>query len=67
MNRRDQRLIALFLCGAVLLNYPLLSLFAGDGLLFGLPILAVYLFTIWALLIFCTWLLLRRNDRGPDA
>ncbi|MCP1674755.1 putative membrane-anchored protein [Natronocella acetinitrilica] len=65
MQRRNERLVALFLVGAVLLNYPLLSLFATDGMVFGLPVLVVYLFVIWAVIIFCTWLVLRpkKDDR----
>ena len=47
-----QRLAAIFLLGAVLLNYPVLSLFArpGGGIL-GIPVLYAYLFGAWALLI----------------
>jgi hypothetical protein len=46
--RRD-RLIGLFIAGAVLLNPPILNLFGGT--LGGWPVLYVYLFIIWALLI----------------
>ena len=46
-----QRLIALFLLGLLLLNYPLLDLFAGPGQVFGIPILYVYVFAVWALLL----------------
>ncbi len=45
MNRRHltgQRLIALFIAGCLVLNYPLLSLFSHDGLLGGIPILYLY-------------------------
>jgi hypothetical protein len=46
-----QRLIALFLLGCLLFNYPLLYLFNIDRHLFGIPLLYVYLFAAWALLI----------------
>jgi hypothetical protein len=46
-----QRLVALCLIGCLTLNYPLLSLFSVDGLLWGIPILYIYLFTGWATLI----------------
>ena len=38
---KGQRLIALFLLGCLLLDYPLFSLFAGPTQLFGVPL--VYL------------------------
>ena len=56
MNRRGvrtQRLIAIFLLGALLLNYPLLGLMGGEeaGLIWGIPALYVYIFMVWAGLI----------------
>lgn len=46
-----QRLVAIFLIGSLLVNYPLLSLFSVAGMLWGIPVLYVYLFTCWAALI----------------
>ena len=46
--RRD-RLAGLFAAGVVLLNPPILNLFGGT--IAGWPILYLYLFLIWALLI----------------
>lgn len=46
-----QRLAALFLLGCLLLNYPLLYLFAGSGEIFGIPLLYAYVFLSWAVLI----------------
>jgi hypothetical protein len=48
---KGQRLVALFLLGLLLFNYPLLDLFAGPGQVFGIPILYVYVFSVWALLL----------------
>ena len=48
---KGQRLVALFLLGFLLLNYPLLNLFAGPAQLLGFPILYAYVFAVWALLI----------------
>ena len=42
-----QRLVAVFLAGMLLLNYPILSLFDRPASLFGLPLLHVYLFSVW--------------------
>lgn len=48
---QEQRFIALFLVGNLLFNYPLLFLFNQPLLLLGIPLLLVYLFCAWALLI----------------
>lgn len=48
---KGQRLVALFLLGCLLFNYPLLSLFTGAETLAGVPLLYVYIFFAWALLI----------------
>lgn len=48
---KAQRLVALFLLGCVLLNYPLLSLFNRSGMVLGIPLVYAYAFASWALLI----------------
>jgi hypothetical protein len=50
-NVKGQRLVALFLFGNLLFNYPLLALFNRHGSVFGIPLLYVYVFGAWALLI----------------
>lgn len=61
-TRRSERLVALFVLAALLFNYPILSLFAGDSLVFGLPLLYVYLFVAWGVVIGLTgWILRRRR------
>ena len=50
-ERKGQRLIALFILGCLLFNYPVLSLFNVAGEVFGVPVLYAYLFTAWALLV----------------
>jgi hypothetical protein len=59
---RGQRLVALFLLGVMLFNYPLLQLFAGDGMVLGIPLLYCYLFCAWALLIGLIALVVERRD-----
>ncbi|NJN92950.1 MAG: hypothetical protein HC875_02105 [Anaerolineales bacterium] len=54
MNKRNlkgQQLAALFLAGCIFFNYPILSLFSVEGLVWGIPVLYVYVFTAWAALI----------------
>lgn len=46
-----QRLVAVFLMGMLLLFSPIIALPDRPQLLFGLPVLYLYLFTVWALLI----------------
>ena len=46
-----QRLVAVFLLGCVLFNYPLIALFNKPGEVFDIPLLYFYLFGAWALLI----------------
>jgi hypothetical protein len=50
-GRTGPRLVAIFLLGAVLLNYPVLSLFARPGSVWGIPTLDAYVFGVWMLLI----------------
>ena len=67
-NRKYKRLIALFLLGIVLLNYPILSLLNIDILIFGYPLLFVYIFGIWGLLIFLSALATSRlKNRSGNA
>jgi hypothetical protein len=51
-NIKYKRLVALFLLGLVLLNYPILSLLNPNTMISGLPLLYIYIFGIWGLLIF---------------
>ncbi|HEY7675178.1 MAG TPA: hypothetical protein VH867_08160 [Burkholderiales bacterium] len=60
---KGQRLAALFLLGLLLLNYPLLDLFAGPSQMWGIPALYVYVFAVWTLLIgLMTLVVEKRND-----
>lgn len=48
---KSPRLIALFLLGCLLFNYPLLALFNIPSQVFGIPLLYVYVFGAWIMLI----------------
>ncbi len=58
-----QRLAATFLVGCVLLNYPVLSLFARRAEIAGIPLLFAYVFGAWTLLIGLMALII---ERGRD-
>jgi hypothetical protein len=66
MKRSDltgQRLTAIFLMGVVALNYPILSLFALPRQVAGIPLLYVYVFAAWAVLIaLMAWVIERPRD-----
>jgi hypothetical protein len=58
-----QRLVAVFFGGVLLLFSPVLTLFDRVGLWFGVPVLYVYLFTVWAALIaVMAWITERRGE-----
>lgn len=46
-----QRLAAIFMMGCVALNYPILSLFSRREDVAGIPLLYVYVFAVWIVLI----------------
>jgi hypothetical protein len=58
---KGQRLVALFLLGLLLFNYPLLDLFAGPTQVLGIPLLYVYVFAVWALLLALMALVVERR------
>ena len=59
---KSQRLVALFLLGCLLLNYPLLSLFNRLGTVLGIPIMYFWLFAVWGLMIVLMALVVEWKD-----
>jgi hypothetical protein len=57
-RQKGQQLMALFLGGCLLFNYPVLSLFSRNGLVLGIPLVYVYIFSTWAVLIGLTALVI---------
>lgn len=64
-NKFQERLIALFVLGVLVLNYPILHLFGSGTLWFGIPVLYLYLFVCWLVLILFLALLMERRP-GSD-
>jgi hypothetical protein len=58
---KGPRLVAIFLLGVLLFNYPLLALFNRMVLVFGVPLLYAYIFVAWALLIGLAALVVERS------
>ena len=59
---KGQRLVALFLLGCLLLNYPIVSLFAGGAHVLGVPLLYWFIFFAWALVIALMALVVERSS-----
>jgi hypothetical protein len=66
---QSQRLVALFVAGALLLSWPLMALVNRAALVLGIPLLYLYLFAAWALLIaLMAWAAHRgRTEAPPDS
>ncbi len=62
-----ERVLALFSLGVLLFNPPLLKLFSTNAYLLGVPLLYVYLFVSWGILILLAALLAGRRGGGPPA
>ena len=62
-----QRLLAFFVGGWLLFNFPLLGLWDRDTTLFGIPLFPAALFILWALLIaVLAWQMERLGQTQPD-
>ncbi len=59
-HRARDAAIVLPLAGLVLIAPPVINLFIADISIFGAPLIGVYLFTVWGLLILCAQRLSRR-------
>ena len=65
-NLKRQRLIGLFFLGLILFNFPIIALFSEAGWFFNLPVLYVYIFLAWILIILSTALILKRKTEQSD-
>jgi hypothetical protein len=59
MDITSRRLAALFAVGLAALFPPLLGAFNSPGSLLGIPILPLYLFTVWGVLVLVCWVVTR--------
>ena len=62
----SERLISLFLLGLLLFNPPLLSIFDVPEAVIGIPILYIYLFTAWAVLVLLMALTIESATAGDE-
>jgi hypothetical protein len=60
-----RRLVGLFLLGMLLFNFPLLHLFNRSVLALGIPVLYLYLFAAWSLIILLILMISRSKPDTP--
>ena len=58
-----QRLVALFVAGLLVFNFPLLALWDGQARLWGLPLFPLMLLVLWLALVLVLGLL---AEHSPD-
>jgi len=63
-RRRRERLVSLAVIGILAINYPLVALFSHVTLLFGIPLLYLYLFVVWLAIIALVAVTVARSDDG---
>jgi len=54
--------IILFILGIIMMNFPFLHIFNKPDLIFGLPLMFLYLFIGWAVSIFIVYLYTLANE-----
>ena len=63
-TQKKSRLLVFFFIGVILLNYPVLSLFSdAKRTVLDIPLLYVYVFAIWALLIALTFMTVKTHRK----
>jgi hypothetical protein len=60
-DRAGERLLLLFLIGALLINFPVLAIFHQPVSIGGIPALYLYLFGVWLAGIIAVFMLARRR------
>ncbi len=57
---RNAKLIGLFMLMVLLFNFPILPLFGKQQLIFGLPVLYVYIFVVWLAIIVAVYFIFHK-------
>jgi hypothetical protein len=60
---KNKRLFCLFLLGCLIFNFPIISLFNYEIFIFGIPLLFVFLFFAWGMLILAMVFITRINTK----
>lgn len=59
-RRHEQKFVIISLILLFLLNMPLLLLFDSAASFFGIPIIYIYIFSIWLLTSILSWIILKK-------
>lgn len=62
-RKRNTYLIVLFFTAFVLVNPPMITMFSGKRLIYGIPSLYWYVFVVWALIIGAVYWIHRPGKR----
>lgn len=62
LQKRRELRWAIFFIGLIAGNFPVISVFNKPDLVFNLPLLLVYLFLLWALFIYLTYRLSKKQS-----
>lgn len=63
-TKRNERSFAVFLIGLLAFSVPILEIFSAKGSLFGVPLLLIYCFAVWLVLVFLIALRAERPARA---
>ena len=66
-QQSKEALIILFIIGALILNYPFLHLFNQPWTLFGIPLLYLYLYLVWFVMIVLLIVIVERSAIEPPS
>lgn len=58
--------VLFFVLGAIMMNYPFISIFNKPLRIFNIPLLYLYLQVGWSVSIFVIWLFNKANDQVGD-
>lgn len=61
-NDRNAKLVLLAMVAFLLFSFPILYIFGGELFLWGMPVLYVYIFVVWLLVISITWYLFSKEE-----
>lgn len=65
-DKKAEKLVFIFILGFILFHYPVLSLLNLKITIWGIPLLFLYLFLVWALLIISLAILMEFGWKKPS-
>jgi hypothetical protein len=65
-QQSKEYIVILFIIGGLVLNYPMLELFDRPWMLFGIPLLYLYLYLVWFVLIVLLVVVVQHSEIQPD-